>query len=240
MTKYLLFDLDGTLLPLDTDQFVPSYIKSITRYFSRLLEPSFFAQQLMASSYAMINNLDPEHTNEQKFMNDFFAKIGRDQAELFPLFQDYYERHYQEVRQIVRPSPLARQLVEAALKRGMRVVLATNPVFPREAIEQRMQWAGIADLPWELVTPYEDAHFCKPNSEYYAEILERLGAKPQECLHIGNDMEEDLAATDIGIRVVMVDDCLISSPKRSLSTCHFSGSLASVAQWMENNRELAD
>ncbi len=80
MTKYLLFDLDGTLLPLDTDQFVPSYIKSITRYFSRLLEPSFFAQQLMASSYAMINNLDPEHTNEQKFMNDFFAKIGRDQA----------------------------------------------------------------------------------------------------------------------------------------------------------------
>lgn len=239
MTKYLLFDLDGTLLPLDTDKFVPTYMNSITRYFGRLLEPRSFAQQLMASSYVMINNLDPELTNEQKFMADFFAKIGRNQDELLPLFQDYYERHYQEVQQIVRPSPLARQLVEAALNRGIRIVLATNPVFPREAIEQRMQWAGIADLPWELVTTYEDTHFCKPNSEYYAEILARLGAQPEECLHIGNDMEEDLAASDIGIRVVMVDDCLIRSEKRSLSECHFSGSLESVAQWLDN-KVLAD
>ncbi len=234
MTKYLLFDLDGTLLPLDTYDFITTYVNSITRYFSHMLEPKSFAQQLVASSYAVINNLDPELTNEEKFMADFFGKIGRDQAELMPLFQDYYERHYHEVRVTARPNPVARQVVEGAVARGQRIVLATNPIFPREAIEQRMQWAGVADLPWEFVTCYEDAHFCKPNKEYYAEILERLGAMPEECVHIGNDMVEDLAASEIGIRVAIVDDCLINPHNRSLADCYFSGSLTDLAQWLDN------
>lgn len=234
MTKYLLFDLDGTLLPLDTDSFIATYVNSITRYFSHLLEPRFFAKQLLASSYGMINNLDPGLTNEEKFMADFFSKIGREHAELMPLFQDYYERHYHEVRTTVRPNPLARQIVEGAVTKGKRIVLATNPIFPREAIEQRMQWAGIADLPWELVTSYEDAHFCKPNKGYYAEILERLGARPEECVHIGNDMNEDLAASEIGIRVAIVDDCLINPHNKSLANCYFSGSLTALAQLLDN------
>lgn len=233
MTKYLLFDLDGTLLPVDTESFISTYVKSVTRYFSRLIDPQLFSRQLMASSYAMIGNLDPGLTNQEKFMADFFQHIGYEPAELMPLFAEYYERHYHEVRAVTRPTPLARQIVEDALKRGLKVVLATNPVFPREAIAQRMAWAGIADLPWELVTSYEDTHFCKPNIQYYAEVLERIGAKPEECVHIGNDMDEDFPASEIGIRVAIVDDCLINPSNRPLADCHFHGSLRELAQWLD-------
>ncbi len=233
MTKYLLFDLDGTLLPVDTENFIPAYVKSITRYFSRLIDPQRFSRQLIASSYAMIGNLDPGLTNQEKFMADFFAHIGHEPEQLMPLFAEYYERHYQEVRVVARPTPLARQIVEGAIKKGWKVVLATNPVFPREAIWQRMQWAGIADLPWQLITSYEDTHFCKPNIEYYAEVLERIGAKPEECVHIGNDMEEDFPASALGIRVAIVDDCLINPKNKSLAACCFHGSLRELAQWLE-------
>lgn len=232
MAKYLLFDLDGTLLPVDNDTFIPNYVKSITHYFSDLIEPSFFARQLMDSTYTMITNLDPTLTNEQKFMADFFAKVNKDVDELLPLFEDYYQNHYHAVQQTTQPVALARQMVTSALERGSRIVLATNAVFPRDAVEQRMQWAGIADLPWELVTTYEDSHFCKPNTEYYAEIVERLGAQPEECLHIGNDMDEDLAAAEIGIPVVIVEDCLLNPQNKPLALSHFHGSLADVANWL--------
>ena len=76
MTKYLLFDLDGTLLPLDTDSFIPTYVNSITRYFSRVIEPKLFAHQLMASCFEMIKNLDPTLTNEEKYMADW-SRAGR-------------------------------------------------------------------------------------------------------------------------------------------------------------------
>lgn len=233
MTKYLLFDLDGTLLPLGTDRFISTYVKSITRYFSKLIDPKLFAHQLIDSCYAMIGNLDPNQTNQEKFMADFFQHIGHEPEELMPLFGDYYEHHYHEVRAVTRPTPLARQIVQNALRRGWRVVLATNPIFPREAIAQRMAWAGIADLPWELVTSYEDTHFCKPHIEYYAEILQRLGARAEECVHIGNDMEEDWPASQIGIPVAIVEDCLINPHNKPFAACHFHGSLEELAQWLD-------
>ncbi|NLY53274.1 MAG: HAD family hydrolase [Firmicutes bacterium] len=232
MVKYLLFDLDGTLLPLDTDHFIASYIRSISGFFSHLIDPRRFGKQLIESCYAMINNLDPTLTNEQKFMADFFVKLELAPTEMMPLFDTYYRERYQEVRETVSPSPLARQIVETALGKGMRVVLATNPIFPRVAIKQRMQWAGIADLPWELITTYEDAHFCKPHPQYYSEILQRLNAQPHECIHIGNDADEDMAAQAAGIPVVMVEDCLINRQNKTLSDCYFKGDLATVAEWL--------
>lgn len=233
MTKYLLFDLDGTLLPLDTDSFIPTYVNSITRYFSRVIDPKTFSHQLMASCYAMIEDLDPARTNEEKYMADFFAHIDREPAEFIPLFSDYYQRYYHEVRDVVQPDPLARKIVTNAVDKGLQIVLATNPVFPRDAVEQRMQWAGIADLPWKLVTSYENTHFCKPHIEYYAEILEQIGARPEECLHIGNDMNEDMPAAKLGVRVAMVTDCLINPHNKPLAGCSFSGSLAELAQWLD-------
>lgn len=60
-------------------------------------------------------------------------------------------------------------------RRGYRLVLATNPVFPREAILERMRWAGVERAPWEIITTYEEYHFCKPNPNYFAEILAKMG-----------------------------------------------------------------
>lgn len=232
MAKYLLFDLDGTLLPLDTEAFIPVYLESITRFFSPHMEPGLFQKQLMASTYAMIGNLDPQPTNEEKFKSHFFTHINQEPERWMAIFDEYYHKHYHEVKQTTCPSPIAREIAQAALARGQKIVLATNPVFPLDAVQQRMQWAGIDDLPWELVTSYENSHFCKPHVEYYQSILARLNAHPQDCLHIGNDVDEDLPAARLGIDFALVDDCLINPAQRPLDNLSFKGSLEDLARWL--------
>ena len=92
----------------------------------------------------------------------------------------------------------AQRAIELALARGFEVVIATNPVFPQKAIFERLRWGGFANKKFNLITSYENMHFCKPKPQYYAEILSKLGRTPAECWMIGNDVEEDLVAAQLG------------------------------------------
>ena len=229
--RYILFDLDGTLLPLDTDEFLQAYVKRISAHFAKALDPALFAKQLLASSYATISNVTPGITNKEKYFADFFPKLRREPEELMSLFNDFYANHFRLLSTESRPSPLARDLVTTALDKGYGIVLATNPVFPKEAVWERMRWANVHDLPWDLVTSYENTCFCKPHPEYFSEILEQIGASAEQCIHIGNDLSEDMAAHKVGIPVVMVTDNLVNRQNKSLDNCLYHGSLSEVVAW---------
>lgn len=198
--RALLLDLDGTLLDLDMDAFIPYYMGRLAKRFAHLLPPQQFVQYVLKATGAMINNLDPTVTNQTAFFQAFLPLIGRPLAELEPTFADFYAREFPTLGQQARPVPGMRAFLEEALRRGMDLVVATNPLFPREAIYARLRWAGLEDLPWKLVTTYEHMHFCKPHAGYFREIMDRIGREPQDCLMVGNDVQLDLPAEDIGLR----------------------------------------
>jgi len=52
-------------------------------------------------------------------------------------------------------------------------------------------------------------HFCKPNLEYFEEVLSFIDRKPEECLMVGNDVEEDLAAGALGMKTYLVEDFIL-------------------------------
>src|SRR5512139_2980995 len=99
-----------------------------------------------------------------------------------------------ELQPLVRPHPLARKLVEDCVERGWRVVLATNPIFPREVIDARLAWGGLDDLPFQPVTSYETSRHYKPHPGFFRDLLAELDLQPQACLMVGNDTLHDLAA----------------------------------------------
>ncbi|HHY47219.1 MAG TPA: HAD family hydrolase [Firmicutes bacterium] len=208
MFRALLFDLDGTLLSYDTDAFLQKYMELLARRVSEFVDPSLFLRQLLRSTEAMVRNLDPSKTNKDVFMEDFFPGIGIPPEVLMPVFDDFYRKEFLSLKSLVRPVPLARPLVEQAVRSGLDVVIATNPVFPMVAIRERLRWGHLDDLSYRLVTSYEVMHYCKPNREYYEEVLSMIGRRPCECLMIGNDVDEDLAAGAAGIRTYLVTDCL--------------------------------
>jgi FMN phosphatase YigB (HAD superfamily) len=101
--------------------------------------------------------------------------------------------------------------------KGIRIVLATNPLFPAIATHSRARWAGLHPEDFELITTYENSRHCKPNPDYYRDILETLKVRPEECVMVGNDVGEDMIAGELGMQVFLLTDCLINKHNADIS-----------------------
>lgn len=213
----VLFDLDGTLLPMDQERFVRAYFGLLARTMAPLgYAPDRLLDVVMDGIQAMVQN-DGASTNEDAFWRVFCAAFGERAREDMPYFEAFYRNEFQQAKAACGFDPRAAQTVRALKAMGFRVALATNPLFPRVATHSRIRWAGLEPQDFELVTTYENSRFCKPNLRYYAEILDKLQVQPGECLMVGNDADEDMAAEKLGMRVFLLTDCLINRQAQDVS-----------------------
>lgn len=206
--KTLLFDLDGTLLPLEFGRFFRAYIKAISGFCAQLIPPDLFQRVLLESTEMMVRN-DGAATNQEVFMRSFLRGVGISKDEIYPVFEEFYATEFPKLKEFTAPTAISAQIIEAALAGGWQIILATNPLFPRQAIEERMCWAGIHDYPWRHITSYETCHACKPNLLYYREIIENYGLDPGMSWMVGNDCQEDMVAKELGFNTYLVKDYLI-------------------------------
>lgn len=216
----ILFDLDGTLLPMDNDAFTKGYFKLLAARLAPLgYEPGKLVDSIWAGTAAMVKN-DGSRSNEAAFWDKFAEIYGERALADKPAIEDFYRTDFQRARAFCGFNPEAAETVRAAKKAGLRVALATNPIFPAIATNSRIGWAGLSPEDFELCTTYENIGCCKPNPEYYREIADRLSLPPEECLMVGNDATEDLAAQSAGMEVFLLTDCLINREKKDLSPYH--------------------
>ncbi len=215
--KAILFDLDGTLLSMDQEEFNRYYFKGICQKICPLgYEPEALIRGIWAGIMAMINNRG-QATNEVVFWQVFCGIFGEKARADEPYFEAFYHKEFQEIRQIVQPNPAANKLVQKLKAKGYPLILATNPVFPRIATESRTRWAGLEPADFDWITTYENSGSCKPNPYYYEELLARLDLKPEECLMVGNDTKDDLAAAALGMSVFLLTDHLINKENVDIS-----------------------
>ena len=206
----VLFDLDGTLLPMDQDHFTRTYFKLLAARLAPLgYEPQKLIDSVWAGTAAMVNN-DGSRTNEEAFWEVFYQIQGPRAVRDRDVIAAFYQGEFNQARDACGFAPDAARIVAALRGAGKDVVLATNPIFPRTATENRIRWAGLAPEDFLYYTTYENAHYCKPNLRYYTEVLEKIGRRPEECLMVGNDAGEDMAASALGMQVFLLTDCLIN------------------------------
>lgn len=207
--RYVLFDLDGTLLPMDQDAFVNGYFGVLAK---KLAPHGYEAEKLIRSIWggtaAMVKN-DGSRTNEEAFWDYFASVYGEKCRKDIRLFEEFYAVEFQQARALCGFTPRAAETVALVRALGATPVLATNPLFPDIATRSRIGWAGLEPEDFALYTTYENINWCKPNPEYYREILRRLNAEPEDCLMVGNDALEDTAAEQLGIEVFLLTDCVI-------------------------------
>ncbi|HPT69104.1 MAG TPA: HAD family hydrolase [Syntrophomonas sp.] len=218
MFKAILFDLDGTLLNIDMEIFLQYYFMEMISAVkdAGYQEGKKMVEQVFASTGLMINDLSPAVLNEEVFMGDFLPKCKYPEDDVRRFFDHFYEHHFPLLKVHCRPFPGIPEMMQSLFRSGFKVVIATNPVFPRSAIQQRLEWAGIGDFPYTLITSYEEMHFCKPHIAYYEEISSRIGVAPNDCIMVGNDVDEDLPAGLIGMKTFLVEDMLIDKGQSGL------------------------
>ena len=208
--RYVLFDLDGTLLPMDQAVFLKAYFGGLAK---KLAPLGYDGEELFRAIWKgtddMIKN-DGSVVNQVRFWDAMHAIYGDRIREALPSFDAFYANDFDRVRQVCGFNPCAAETVRELKRRGYTVALATQPAFPAVATESRIRWAGLEPSEFALYTTFENASFCKPRGEYYLEVAKALGADPQECLMVGNDISDDMPAANVGMKVFLLTDCLIA------------------------------
>jgi len=236
MIKAILFDLDGTLLPMEKEEFTETYFKFLCQYMHPYgYEPKELISAVWQCTKAMIKN-DGKDTNENVFWKNFAIVYGKKGLEDKQYFDEFYETAFFGISKFCGREPKVKSIIDSVKSKGLRMVVASSPVFPKVAMAQRVEWAGLNAEDFELITSYEVMSYSKPNSEYYSEILSKLGLKPEECIMVGNDVGEDLPAKKIGMKVFLVSDYLIGKIDENLSDVYV-GSYDELKKFIEKLTE---
>ena len=203
----ILFDLDGTLLDIDLGSFLERYFTALARAMAPLTDGKESLREAMkalnVATHAMMLP-HPGRTNQDVFTEEFRILTGIDIAVNADVFARFYAEEFPLLGDGYGPAPGAREAVEMALSLGLKVAIATNPIFPRAAVEHRIAWADLSDLPVHAVTTYETMHACKPLPSYFVETAQQMGAAPERCLMVGDDRELDLPAAATGMKTYYV------------------------------------
>lgn len=209
MIKTILFDLDDTLLGNHVEQFLPHYFSLITQYAKSIIDPQKFMGLLMAGTQAMIDDKDPTVTNREAFWDYFHAQTGLDSNITEAFFLRFYQEQFPAIQQSVTAKPIAPTLMQTCVDHNLQIVIATNPIFPQIAQEQRLAWAGVPvdQFPYALVTDYQNMHAIKPDPAYYNEILEKVGANPASTIMVGDDWKNDIIpANQVGLKTYWISE----------------------------------
>ena len=229
--KAVMFDLDGTLLPMDQGVFIKAYFGGLCK---RLAPHGYDPEQLVAAIWAgtgaMVKNTG-ENTNEAVFWKAFEDIFGDRVKGDYAEFDAFYREDFDKVQSSCGFDARAKAVLEAVKAKGLVPVLATNPIFPSMATECRIRWAGLSPSDFALYTTYENSSYCKPNPAYYRAILDALSLRPEECVMVGNDVDEDMIAETLGMRVFLLTDCIINKGGKDISQ-YPNGGFDALLSWI--------
>lgn len=208
MKKAVFFDLDGTLLALDMDQFTRAYFELVSQcgFFDLFGENG---KMLFGSAIHAVLNNDGALTNKELFYRTLAAASRVGAQTLHAHLDAFYKDAFPRIRGCTRSDVRAVETVRVLQQKGYRLVLSTQPVFPSAVTNMRIEWAGLKPCDFEYISYDDNSHYCKPNLEYFKEILAHTGLEAAECHIVGNDVREDMGAVALGFDGFLVLDNVI-------------------------------
>lgn len=203
MIQAILFDIVGTLINIDTNDFMRNFLGILAPRFAHLLSPDKFSKFLMKSISAAQKEPKPGYTNMQTFYEEFTKLSGQSFQTLRPIFEEFYVSDFPALRCLIQINPLATKVVELAIQQGFLTALASDPVMPLLAIQEQIRWIGLTPEHFKLIPALDNFNFCKPNHGFFKEIADGLGVKPENCLMVSGNTE-DLVCRELGMKIFLV------------------------------------
>ncbi|MDO4829982.1 MAG: HAD family hydrolase [Clostridia bacterium] len=218
MYKNYLFDLDGTLLPMDMQNFTEHYFKSLCKKVVPVIgvDPRLLVKGILSGLNTMTVN-DGTKKNCDVFWRAASEQCGTNLMQYSELFDEYYKNEFEYAKRATQVTPYAIKSIEYIKSHNGRLIAATNPIFPKTATYRRLEWAGVSPEDFEYITVYDNSSFCKPNPKYFEEICKKCGISPYESIMIGNDVDEDMCASELGFDTYLITDCIINRSNKSYS-----------------------
>lgn len=219
MINTILFDLDATLLPMDMDEFVQKYFYEMGTMFHDLIDGRELTKYVMECTELMVKNAE-DRRNEEVFFTRFSELIDGDLAVYQARFDEFYDTRFLNARSATHQSKSMIKAVKLLQAKGYDLVLATNPLFPMKANHHRINWAGFSPDDFSYIPSFENNTYCKPNLDYYREVLEAINKRPEDCIMVGNDALEDMVAAKLGVKTYLIEDHLLNKHNVEINADH--------------------
>lgn len=190
--KAVLFDLWETLAFSRGKKTYVRYLKSITGYsvdqhggeFSRHYEKVMNASRHKSDSAAL-----------KALFSDLKSKPSEKEFQKALLLYDSMRKH-------VGLFPESKKVLLELQKRGFRLGLVTNTAPFRKGLFKKLGIEGLFDA---VVNSSEEG-VIKPDPKIFRIALKRLGAKPNECVMVGDKPRTDIkGAKNAGMKAILLD-----------------------------------
>jgi len=203
MFRAVLFDLDGTLLDMDGDAFLEDYIDKLADFLHPWIVKERFTSALWSAAVGALASGHSGQSNRDVLIKSLSDTLSVDPQPLRDHIDQFNETRSALVMPGGHPRNGARRAVEAAHVLGMKIAVATTPIYGLPVVMDRLARADVADMPWDLIA---SDSFCstKPYPAYYHEVANFLGVNPDQCLMVGDDAFNDLAARATGMATYYV------------------------------------
>ena len=214
MLKAVFFDLDGTLLPLDEEGFLKIYFGLLCKRMAPLgYEAELLVKTIWDGTKAMYLN-DGSVTNEEAFWDIFKKAYGEEKLKDKFYVDGFYTNEFKETKKVCGENPYVKDILKFCRKQNLKVILSTNPIFPKPGTLTRMSFIDLKEEDFDYVTTYENSRYCKPNPLYFKDLLRKFDLKSDEVIVFGNNTYEDgECALACGMKCYMLGDFIINHPK---------------------------
>ena len=205
MAKTFLFDLDNTLILFDEVKFFKAFIKKVAPILSDIIAPQAMWHITLKATRSVLKN-NGQLTNKEVFFRTFAKDFKNQQEEVWNRFMQFYENEFDQLQSLIHINKGVSDIFKELQQKKHNIVIASNPFWPRIAMEKRMAWAGLHKNQVNLITHLENMHFCKPRLEYYQEICKKFNEEPENFIMIGNDPVNDMVVGELGMKTFLTTD----------------------------------
>ena len=134
--RAIFFDLDGTLLPMELDEFLGAYFEAIAGFVARQgLDAKAFSAGLKAGIGAMASH-DDGRTNHEAYWEAFFRHADADAVAWEELLTEFYEHEFGAIGEGFQPNPAAARAIETLAAK------ATRWCWPPCPCSRAAPWSG--------------------------------------------------------------------------------------------------
>ncbi len=245
MLEAVLLDLDNTLILYDEIEYYHDYFEKIHHSFEDIFELDALKDRLVAGTLSL-GSSKGEQSNRDQFMTVFASGHLEKRENLWRRFMKFYGNGYSEMgRNVSVPEGLHAGLLRLR-QTGLKLVIASNPIFPVLAQQVRVRWGGLKPEWFDLFTSIENMRYVKPGTNYFLQACSLIGIAPENCLMVGNDPVNDMAAAGAGLRTYRTTDAEMvdfasltltdeqrNNPLRVIPEPDFKGPFSGVADVVE-------
>lgn len=239
--RAICFDLDGTLLPMEIEDFLTAYFTRIAAFANEhSLDAQLFMKALKQGTHAMGSH-DDGALNSDAFWGTFKsvycegmpeAQAEETMTKAREIADAFYEEDFGHIGDGFAANPASGRVISKLVEKGYPLALTTMPMFPRRAVEHRLAWAGVDPDAFGRITTYSNSTSTKPHLAYFAENLEALGLQGEDVLMVGNNTLEDLRFMELGADAFLITDCLLDPVNYDIDSVKH-GTMEEFERWVD-------